>query len=58
MLLPFFFIMNLYLLILVVIAQIPSAELVITTGIATNEVNAENEMQPVTVEAKMSKYST
>ena len=35
----------------------PTAELVIPTGIATNEVNAEVETQPVIVESKISKTS-
>ena len=41
------------------IAQIffPAAELVILTT-QTNEANAEIEMQPATVETKISKYST
>ena len=34
------------------------SELVITTGIAINEANAEIETQPVTVEFKISKCST
>ena len=56
----FFLIIDLYFLIPEVIAQIfnPTAELVITTGIATNKVNAETETQPVLVEAKISKCST
>ena len=37
---------------------IPTAELVIPTGKATNEANAESEKQPVTVEAKISKCLT
>ena len=37
---------------------IRTAELVIPTGIAYNETNAEIEMQPVTVEAKIRKSST
>ena len=39
------------------IAQIfiPTAELVIPTGIATNEANAEIETQPVIFETKISK---
>ena len=42
------------------IAQIfnPITELVIVTGTATNEVNAETETQPATVEAKISNCST
>ena len=35
----------------------PNAELVIPTGTKTNEANAETEMQPVTVETKISKFS-
>ena len=37
---------------------IPTAELLILTGIATNEANAEIETQTVTIEAKISKRST
>ena len=37
---------------------IPTAELVISTEIATNEANDEIEMQPVIVEARISKCST
>ena len=53
-------IIDLYLLIPAVIAQIfiSTEELIITKGIATNEVNAEIEKQPVTAEAKISKCST
>ena len=42
------------------IAQIfiPNAKLVILTGIANNETNAEIETQPVTVEIKIRKCST
>ena len=60
MLLLLFFIIDLYFLIPAVIVQIfiPTAELVILTGIATNEANAEIETQPVTVEGKISKCST
>ena len=36
----------------------PTAELVIPTKIVTNEANAEIETQPVTVETKISKFST
>ena len=56
----FFLIIDLYFLIHAVIADIfvPTAELVIPKGIATNEANTEIEMQPVTVEAKISKCST
>ena len=35
----------------------PNAELIIPTGTQTNEANAEIEMQPVTVETKISKFS-
>ena len=43
-----------------VIAQIfvPTAELLIPTGTQTNEASAEIEMEPVTVEARISKFST
>ena len=53
----FFFTIHLYFLISAVIAQIsiPTAEIVIPTGIATNEANAEIERKPVTVETKISK---
>ena len=56
----FFFIIDLYFLISAVIAQmfIPTAELVIPTGISTNEANAEIETQPVTVQARINKFST
>ena len=56
----FFFIIGLYFLIRVVIAQIfnRSKDLVIPTGIATNEANKEIKTQPVTVEAKINKCST
>ena len=37
---------------------IPTAELVIPTGIQTNGANAKIETQPVTVEVKMRKCST
>ena len=37
---------------------IPTAELVISTEIATNEANDEIEVQPVIVEARISKCST
>ena len=59
MLLLFFLIIDLYLLIPAVIAQIfiPTEKLVRPTGIAPNEANAEIETQPVTVEAKISKCS-
>ena len=47
----FFFMIDLYLLIPEVIAQIliPTTELVISTGLAANEANAEIETQTVTV---------
>ena len=56
----FFFIIDLYFLIPAMIAQMfnPTTELVILTGTQTNEANAEIETQPVTVETKISKYST
>ena len=43
-----------------IIAQIfiPITEIVIPTGISTNEANAEIETQPVTVEAKINEFST
>ena len=34
--------------------SIPAAELVIATGVSTDEANAETETQPVIVEAKIS----
>ena len=51
---------DLYFFIPEVITQIfvPTAKLVMSAGIATNEANAENKTQPVTVEARISKYST
>ena len=51
---------DLYFLIPAVIAQTfnPTAELVIPIGIAINKVNEKIEMQPVTVEAKISKCYT
>ena len=59
MLLPFFFITDLYLLIPAVITQIfnPTAKLAIPTRIATNEANGEMETQPVTIEVKITKCS-
>ena len=56
----FFFIIDLYFLIPEVNAQIflPTAELVIPTGIATNGANGEIETQAVTLEAKISKCLT
>ena len=55
-----FFIIDLYIIIPAVVTQSfsPTAELVIPTGTQTNEANTENETQPVTVEARISKYST
>ena len=38
--------------------SIPTAELVIATGVSTDEANAETETQPVIVEARISKRST
>ena len=37
---------------------IPIAELLIPTGTQTNEANAEIKTQPVTVQDKISKFST
>ena len=56
----FYFMIDLYFLIPAVIAQflIPTADLLIPTGTPTNEENAEIEIQPVTVETKISKCST
>ena len=56
----FFSIIDLYLFIPAVIAQIfnRTAELVRPTGTQTNQANAEIETQPVTVEAKISTFST
>ena len=55
-----FFVIDSYFLVPAVIAQIfiPTVELVIPTGAQTNEVNAEIEPQPVTVETKISKCYT
>ena len=55
-----FFIIDLDIIIPSVVTQIfiPTAELVIPTGTQTNEANTKNETQPVTVEARISKYST
>ena len=52
----FFLIINLCFLIPAVIAQIfnPTAELSMSTGVATNEVSAETEREPVIFEAKIS----
>ena len=54
----FLLIIDLYLLIAAVIGQfiITTAELVIPTGIQTNEANAELKTQPVTVKAKISNF--
>ena len=56
----FFFIIDFYFLIPAVIAQIfiPTADLEITTVTQANEVNAEIEIQPVTFEARISKFAT
>ena len=56
----FLFIIYLYFLISAVIAQmfIPTSELVIPTGTQINEANEEIEMQPVTAEDRISKFST
>ena len=50
-----FFMNDLYFLVPAALAQIfiPIAELVIPTGIATNEENVETETRPVTVETKI-----
>ena len=55
----FFFIIEFYFLIPAVIAQIfiPTAELEIMTVTQANEVNAENETQPVTFKARISKFA-
>ena len=37
---------------------VPTTELVITTGTQTNDANTHIEMQPKTVEARISKCST
>ena len=59
MLFFFFFIIDLYFLIPVVIEQIfvLTEELVIPTGTKTNEPNAEIQMQAVTVETRINKFS-
>ena len=51
---------DLYFFITEVITQIfiPKAKLLMSTEIETNESNAENETQPVTVQARISKCST
>ena len=56
----FSFIIGLYFLISIIIAQIfiPAGELVIPTGRATYEANAEIETQPITAETKITKCST
>ena len=55
----FFFIIDFYFFIPAVIAQIfiPTAELEITTVTQANEVNAEIKTQPVTFEARISKFA-
>ena len=55
-----FFLIDSYFLIPAVIAKIfiSAAEIVIPRGTQINEVNAEIEAQPVTVETKISKCST
>ena len=55
----FFLFIDLYFLILVVIAQIvnPIAELVIPIGIPTEEAKAEMETHPIIVEIAISKWS-
>ena len=55
MLFLFFFTIDLYFLIPAITAQMfnPTAELIIPTGISTNEGNAEIETQPVTVKARI-----
>ena len=54
-----FLIIDLYFLILAVIAQIfnPITELLITVGIPYKEAKAETEIHPVSAEAKMRKCS-
>ena len=56
----FFLIIDLYVLITVVTAQIfiLTAELAIPAGAPTKETKAGNEAQPVTLEVKISKCST
>ena len=56
----FFFIIDLNFLIPAIMAQMfhPTAELVIPILISSNEANAETETQPVTVEERISKFST
>ena len=58
-LLFFFLIIDLYFLILVVIAQIfnHTAEIVSPKGIPSNKANAEIETQPLTAEGKISKLT-
>ena len=60
MLFLLFYLIDLYFLIPATIAQMfmPTAELVMPTGISTNKVNAEIETQPVTVETRIRKFST
>ena len=55
MILLFFFINDLYPLIPAVIAQMFTAEHVIPTELATIEANVEIQMQPVTLETRISK---
>ena len=59
MLFFFFLIVDLYFLIAAMIVPvfIPTAKLVIPTGIQTNEANAEIETQPVTVKTTISQCS-
>ena len=56
----FFLIIDFYFLIPEMIPKIfiPTAELIIPTATRTNETNADTEMQPVTVETKIGKFST
>ena len=60
MLFLLFYVTDLYFLTPAVITQIfiTTAELFIPTGTQPNDRNAEIEMEPVTVETKISKYST
>ena len=55
----FFLIIDLYILVLAVIAEMfnPIAEIAIPIGIPIKEVKAEIEMHSVIVEAKLRKYS-
>ena len=56
----FFLLIDLYLLIPTVVAQIfnPTAELIIPTGIPTNKINTEMETHSVIATVKIRKYST